>query len=55
MIVPPSDPAIPFAYNCLLNINNISKGHIGSLGGDDVISWIYCFGKGVDIFKLLYN
>ena len=34
MIVPPSDPAIPFAYSLsLLNINNISKGHIGSLGG----------------------
>ena len=27
----------------------------GGGGGDDVVSWIYCFGKGVAIFKLSYN
>ena len=44
MIVPPSDPAILFACSCLLNINKISKGHIGSRGGD-AVTWVYCFWK----------
>ena len=40
-----SDPAILFACSCVCWI---SKGHIGSLE-NDVVSWMYCFRKGVAI------
>ena len=40
---------------CLLNINNISKGHFGSLGGTMYYLGFNVLGKGVAKFKLLYN
>ena len=55
MIVLPVTSYSLCMYVCLVNINKISKGHIGSLGGgDDVVSWIYYFGQGVTLFKLSY-
>ena len=40
---------------CLLNINNISKGHIGSLGGRCSILDLLFWERGVSKFKLPYN
>ena len=50
-VPPPSDPAIPFACSCACWI----KIKYWITEGNDVLSWIHWFGKGVAIFKLSYS
>ena len=46
MIVPPSDPAIPFEYSCVYWILITYQKGILDHWGEHEVSWIYCFGKG---------
>ena len=43
---PPIDPAIPFAYSCVCWIWIRYQKGILDHWGNDVVSLIYCFGKG---------
>ena len=46
IILPPCDPAISVYVVCFLNMNKISKGHIGSLGEQCNILGFTVLGKG---------
>ena len=56
MIVPPSDPAIPFAYCCVYWIQiTYQKGILDHRGERCSILDLLFWERGVAIFKLSYN